>query len=68
MRVQNPGDHGVFVQNYGVVPAGEEATVRESPAVKQQIKDGVLKEVKSSSGGSSGGGSADKSNEGGSGS
>ena len=53
MRVRNKTDHGVFVANYGVVPAGEEATVRESPGVKQLIKDGALTEVQASSGGSS---------------
>jgi hypothetical protein len=53
MRVRNKTDHGVFVTNFGVVPAGEEATVRESESVKQLIKDGVLTEVKSTSGGSS---------------
>lgn len=53
MRVRNKTDHGVFVANYGVVPAGEEATVRESPGVKQLIKDGAFTEVQTSSSGSS---------------
>lgn len=51
--MRNETDHGVFVANFGVVPAGEEATVRESEAVKQLIKDGALSEVTSSGGGSS---------------
>ena len=50
MRVLNDTDHGVFVANYGVVPAGEEATVRDSPAVRQLIKDKVFKERKTDSG------------------
>lgn len=54
MRVYNPSkEHGVFVREYGVVPPDEEATVRESDAVKQMIKDGVLRERKSGSGSSS---------------
>jgi hypothetical protein len=52
LRVRNKTDHGVFVANFGVVPAGEEATVRESDGVKQLIKDGTLSEVTSSSGSS----------------
>jgi hypothetical protein len=50
--VRNKTDHGVFVANFGVVPAGEEATVRESDGVKQLIKDGTLSEVRTSSGSS----------------
>jgi hypothetical protein len=42
LRVRNETTHGVFVANHGVVPAGEEATVRESEAVKQLIKSGAL--------------------------
>jgi hypothetical protein len=53
MRVRNNTESGVFVNNYGVVPAGDEATVRESPAVKQLIKDGSFSEVKATSGGTS---------------
>jgi hypothetical protein len=53
LRVRNKTDHGVFVANYGVIPAGEEATVRESDGVKQLVRDGVLTEVQSSGGGSS---------------
>jgi hypothetical protein len=53
LRVRNKTDHGVFVANYGVVPAGEEATVQQSDGVKQLIKDGTLTEVQSSGGGSS---------------
>lgn len=49
MRVRNKTDAGVFVANYGVIPAGDEATVREGESVKQMIKDGVLTEVKTSS-------------------
>lgn len=49
MRVRNKTDHGVFVANYGVVPAGEEATVPQGEAVKQLIKDNVLGEVKATS-------------------
>jgi len=52
LRVRNETDHGVFVANFGVVPAGEEATVRESDGVKQLIKDGTLAEVQSSGGSS----------------
>jgi len=52
MRVRNKTDHGVFVANYGVVPAGEEATVPQGEAVKQLIKDNVLTEVKQTSGSS----------------
>jgi hypothetical protein len=52
LRVRNKTDHGVFVANFGVVPAGEEATVRESDGVKQLIKDGTLSEVRTSSGSS----------------
>jgi hypothetical protein len=48
MRVHNKTDHGVFVSNYGVIPAGEDATVRESESVKQMIRDDVLDEVTSS--------------------
>jgi len=44
LRVRNETESGVFVANFGVVPAGEEATVRDSPAVQQLIKDGVLSE------------------------
>ncbi len=61
MRVRNKQSHGVFVASYGVVPAGEEATVRESDQVKQLIKDGVLSEVKQSS---SGGSSSDDTKDG----
>lgn len=54
MRVRNETDSGVFVASYGVVPAGEEATVRESPSVKELVKGGALREVSTtSSGGSS---------------
>lgn len=53
MRVRNKTDHGIFVANFGVVPAGEEATVQQSEAVKELIKGGSLTEVKDSSGGSS---------------
>lgn len=49
MRVFNPGDHGVFVNDHGVVPAGEEATVRENDEVKQMIRDGTLRKRDSSS-------------------
>jgi hypothetical protein len=52
MRVRNKTDHGVFVHNYGVVPAGEEATVPQGESVKELIKAGALSEVKSSSSGS----------------
>jgi hypothetical protein len=48
LRVKNETGHGVFVANHGVVPAGEEATVRESEAVKQLLKDGALTKAKSS--------------------
>jgi len=47
LRVRNKTDHGVFVANHGVVPAGEEATVQDSPAVKELIKGGALSEVAS---------------------
>jgi hypothetical protein len=57
--VRNKTDYGIFVANYGVVPAGQEATVQESDGVKQLIKDGTLSEVKSSS---SGGGSSSATN------
>lgn len=50
--MRNKTDHGVFVADFGVVPAGEEATVRESDGVKQLIKGGALTEVKTSSSGS----------------
>jgi len=53
LRVRNKTDRGVFVANYGVVQAGEEATVQESDGVKQLIKDGALSEVKSSGASSS---------------
>jgi hypothetical protein len=49
MRVRNKTEQGVFVSEYGVVPGGDEATVRESDQVKQLIKDGVLTEVKQAS-------------------
>jgi len=42
MRVHNPHGLGCFVKDYGVVPAGEDATVREGDGVKQMIKDGML--------------------------
>jgi hypothetical protein len=61
MRVKNKTDHGVFVANYGVVPAGEEATVQESESAKSLVKSGVLSEVKTSSSGSSSSGSASTS-------
>lgn len=48
MRVRNKTDHGVFVANYGVVPAGEEATVQQSAAVKELIKGGAFSEVQTS--------------------
>ena len=47
--MRNETGAGVFVVNYGVVPAGEEATVRQSPSVDQLIKDGTLSEVGSDS-------------------
>jgi hypothetical protein len=62
MRVRNRTDHGVFVQEHGVIPGGEEATVVSNDSVKQMIKDGVLSEVRSSGGGS-GGGSSDTSKD-----
>lgn len=55
MRVRNKTDAGVFVAGYGVVPAGEEATVREGDGVKELIKGGTLSEVRSTSGGGSSG-------------
>jgi hypothetical protein len=51
MRVHNETDNGVFVQNYGVVAAHAEATVRDSDAVRQLIKTGVLTEVQPGSSG-----------------
>lgn len=48
MRVKNPQSDGVFVKDYGIVPAGEEATVPKTDSVKQLIKDGVLREVQQS--------------------
>lgn len=51
--MRNKTDHGVFVANYGVIPAGDEATVQSSEGVKELIKGGHLTEVQTSSSSSS---------------
>jgi hypothetical protein len=49
MQVHNPQSHGVFVQNYGVIPAESDATVRKSEAVDELLANGTLTEKSSAS-------------------
>ena len=54
MRVRNKTAASVYVEGYGSIPPGEEATVRDSPQVKQLTRTAVLGKVESSSSSSTG--------------